>query len=178
MGSLAQAATGLDWDAIYADNLPRVFRFFCYRVGDTAVAEDLTSTTFEKAWRNRDRYRRDEAGFQAWLFTIARNVANDHFRRVPLSDSIDAAADLPSPELTDAEFDRREQFRRLAALLLSLSPPERDLIALKYGTEMSNREIGRLLGLSESNVGTVLSRLVARLRARWDGARAPGGVTR
>lgn len=69
-----------DWDALYAQQLPRVYNFFRYRVGDGPVAEDLTSLTFEKAWRARHRYRRDLGGFGTWLYAIARNVAYDHFR--------------------------------------------------------------------------------------------------
>ena len=52
-----------DWDAVYADQLPRVYNFFRYRFGVTADAEDLTARTFEKAWRARHRYRRDVAAF-------------------------------------------------------------------------------------------------------------------
>nr|HNH84167.1 RNA polymerase sigma factor [Acidobacteriota bacterium] len=77
----AAKAQEADWEALYKEELPRIFNFFRYRVGDASLAEDLTSTTFEKAWQHRDRYRRDLAGFSTWLFTIARNVASDHFRR-------------------------------------------------------------------------------------------------
>ena len=70
----------LDWDIVYRALLPKVYRFFCYQVGEGQLAEDLTSTTFEKAWRRRRRYRRDLSAFSTWVFTIARNVAIDHFR--------------------------------------------------------------------------------------------------
>src|SRR5512136_265216 len=70
-----------DWDALYAEQLPRVYNFFRYRVGDGPDAEDLTAVTFEKAWRARHRYRRDLGAFSTWLLTIARNVANDSYRR-------------------------------------------------------------------------------------------------
>ncbi len=74
------AAAEPDWDAVYTEQLPRVFNFFRYRLANDAVAEDLTSRTFEKAWAARSRYRRDLAGFATWLLSIARNVAVDHFR--------------------------------------------------------------------------------------------------
>ena len=69
-----------DWDAVFAEELPRVYNFFRYRFGDVPDVEDLTSRTFEKAWRARDRYRRDRAAFGTWLIAVARNVAIDHFR--------------------------------------------------------------------------------------------------
>ena len=85
----SRSSQAIDWDALYADQMPRVYNFMRYRVGDGPVAEDLTSATFEKAWRARDRFRRDRAAFSTWLFTIARNVATDYFRRrrpvVPLA---------------------------------------------------------------------------------------------
>ena len=81
-----------DWDALFEEQLPRVYNFFRYRVGHGPEAEDLTSTTFEKAWRARHRYRRDLAAFTTWLFTIARNVAVDHFRQRRLHAPLEAAA--------------------------------------------------------------------------------------
>ena len=51
---IARASTAEpNWDAVYAEQLPRVYNFFRYRLRDTAAAEDLTSQTFEKAWRAR-----------------------------------------------------------------------------------------------------------------------------
>ena len=47
------AAAEPNWDAVYAEQLPRVYNFFRYRLGNDAVAEDLTSRTFEKAWAAR-----------------------------------------------------------------------------------------------------------------------------
>ena len=69
-------AAEVDWDAVYSEQLPGVYNFFRYRVGDGPVAEDLTSITFEKAWRARHRYRRDLAGFATWLLSIARRTCS------------------------------------------------------------------------------------------------------
>ena len=159
----------IDWDAVYRDELPRVYNFHRYRVFNQATAEDLTSITFEKAWRARRRYRKDRAAVATWLLSIARNVAIDHFRRSktrpeePLEDQ--AVPDGVTPE---DEAVRREEQRRLQALLAELPPRERELIALKYGAGATNRAIAKLTGLSESNVGTILHRTVAALRAAWD----------
>jgi RNA polymerase sigma-70 factor (ECF subfamily) len=163
----ASESRAVDWNAVFAQELPRVFNYFRYRGFDRTTAEDLTSATFEKAWRARDRYRRDRAAVATWLVAIARNVAIDHFRRpqreVPLED--DAGRDEATPETAAVlEADKR----RLRALLTGLPERERELVALKYGAGETNRAIARLVGLSESNVGTILHRTVAELRARWD----------
>ena len=157
-----------DWDQVYAEQLPRVFNFFRYRLGDAADAEDLTARTFEKAWRARHRYRRDVAGFATWLLTIARNVAIDHFRARQRHEPLDSAAAMPSSDDTpEQQAVQRSEAQRLAALLATLSPRERELIAMKYGAEMTNRAIARATGLSESNVGTILHRAIEELRGRW-----------
>ena len=160
-----------DWDQVYAEQLPRVLNFFRYRVGDTADAEDLTARTFEKAWRARHRYRHELAGFSTWLLTIARNVAIDHLRarQRPVSyEPLDVEAAVPSPDGTPEQLAvLQSEAQRLNALLATLEPRQRELIAMKYGAEMTNRAIAHATGLSESNVGTILHRAVETLRGRW-----------
>ena len=157
-----------DWDVVYAEQLPRVLNFFRYRLGDTADVEDLTARTFEKAWDARHRYRRDVAGFATWLLTIARNVAIDQLRSRQRYESLNAAAAVPSVDHTSEEQAvQRSDARRLAALLATLPPRQRELIAMKYGADMTNRAIARATGLSASNVGTILHRAVESLRVRW-----------
>ena len=157
-----------DWEQVYAEQLPRVLNFFRYRLGDTADVEDLTARTFEKAWRARHRYRRDVAGFATWLLTIARNVAIDHLRASRRYEPLDIAADVPSSDATpEQQVLQHSEAQRLAALLASLPARERDLVAMKYGADMTNRAIARATGLSESNVGTILHRAVESLRVRW-----------
>jgi RNA polymerase sigma-70 factor, ECF subfamily len=166
---LAEPASEVNWDAVYVRELPRVYNFFRYRVGDGAVAEDLTSTTFEKAWRGRASYRHDAAAFSTWLFTIARNVATDHYRRQRAEVPIEEAAAQPSgADTPEQEALRRADFERLSHLLAELPERERELLALRYGADLTNRAIARVTGLSESNVGTILHRTVHALRARWE----------
>ena len=102
----AVAVEAVDWDATYREEMPRVFNYFRYRGFERVTAEDLTSATFEKAWRARDRYRRDRAKVATWLLAIARNVAIDHFRRsrpeVPIDDG--ALRDDLHPDILRAIF--------------------------------------------------------------------------
>ena len=157
-----------DWDALYAEQLPRVYNFFRYRVGDGPVAEDLASLTFEKAWQARHRYRRDLSGFRTWLLTIARNVAIDHYRARKPHVSLDEAVALAGGATPEELSERRSEFERLTRLLEALPERERELIALKYGADLTNRAIAKTTGLTESNVGTILHRTIQALRAGWN----------
>ena len=163
---LTTAAQSVDWDAVFTELLPKVYRYFCYRVGAGPLAEDLTATTFEKAWAKRARYRRDLSSFTTWVFTIARNVATDHFRTAretaPLADASAVAADVPSPE---AAFEQREHFARLARHIGQLPEREQEILALKYGAGMGQQEIAALTGLTASHVGVIAHRAVKRLRS-------------
>ena len=161
------AAAEPDWDAVYAEQLPRVYNFFRYRLGNDAQAEDLTARTFEKAWSARARYRRDLAGFSTWLISIARNVATDHLRTLKPHLPLEAAEEVAAKETPHDEVSRDSDLARLGALLKQLPPREQELVALKYGAEATNRTIAELTGLSESNVGTILHRVVQTLRRDW-----------
>ncbi len=160
-------ARDADWDALYADQLPRVYNFFRWRVGDGAVAEDLTSRTFEKAWQARHRYRRDLAGFGTWLVAIARNVAADHWRARRNHAPLEAAEGLAGGATPEELAEKRSDFERLSRLLAAIGERERELIALKYGAGLTNRAIAKATGLTESNVGTLLHRTIQSLRAGW-----------
>ena len=158
----------VDWEAVYAEQLPLVYNYFRYRVGDGPEAEDLTAITFEKAWKQRRRYRCDLAAFSTWIFAIARNSAIDHFRQKRETLSLEAVASLVGDESPEATVQQRGEMARLNALLSGLPERERELVALKYGAGLTNRNIAQQTGLSETNVGTILSRVVQRLRAEWE----------
>lgn len=164
----ASAEQAIDWERVYRELLPKVYRFFCYRVGDALVAEDLTATTFERAWSGRKRYRRDLGAFSGWLFGIARRVAADHFRSHRFPVRLEEATSNAAVDPLEETIQKNNDFERLASLLGEASQREREIISLKYGGGLTNRAIARLLGLSESNVGTILHRVVNRVRDEWE----------
>ena len=166
--NLFNPSNEVDWAVVYEEQLPHVYNYFRYMVGDDALAEDLTSTTFEKAWRSRNRYQSQLSRFTTWLFSIARNVARDHFRKAPLESSLDQVPHLADEDTPEIAAQQGENFERLFALLRRLPAREQELIALKYGAGMTNRAIAREIGISESNVGTILHRVVQKLRDDWE----------
>ena len=157
-------AEEIDWEAAYQEYLPRIYNFFCYHVSDESLAEDLTAVTFEKAWRGRSRYRRDLSAFSTWLFTIARNVATDHFRRKERELPLEVVREQADPASLEEIVQQDQDFAQLVSILSEFPARERELIAFKYGAGLNNREIARLMHLSESNVGTILNRTVEKLR--------------
>jgi len=158
------ASTDIDWASAYEELLPRVYHYFCLRVGDRLEAEDLTAATFERAWRDRERYRKDLGTFTNWLFGIARHVTITHFRQNRQGQVITEPTTAEVYRPTEETAAHQEEFERLASLLTSLPEREREIFSLKYGAQFTNRAIAKSVGLTESNVGTMLHRLVSRLR--------------
>lgn len=160
--------SGIDWETVYTEQLPRVYNYFRYRLGDDALAQDLTAATFERAWSKRSRYRRDLGAFSTWLFSIARNLIIDHYRtakwEVPLETADQLETDISLEDMIGLNHD----FDHLRSLLAQLPEREQELVALKYGAGHTNRKIARITGLSETNVGSILYRVVQKLRAQWE----------
>ena len=162
----------VDWDALYEAELPRVYNYFLYKVCNRELAEDLTATTFERAWKIRSRYNPLLASPATWLFGIARNVLREDLRRnkaaeeklEPILDNQQWPATIDVEEI----FQEKQDKAFLQSLLLQLPEREHDLIALKYGAGLSNREIAKTSGLSESNVGSILHRSVTSLQRKWN----------
>jgi RNA polymerase sigma-70 factor (ECF subfamily) len=162
----------VDWDAVYESELPRIYNYFLYKTCNRELAQDLTATTFERAWAARSKYNAIIASPSTWLFGIARNVLREDSRRYeaiekkmePLQDNVQ----LPSAVDVEQNFQQQQDKVLLQNILLELPERELDLVALKYGAGLSNREIARATGLSESNVGSILHRTVATLQRKWD----------
>lgn len=161
-GGTAEAFAGL-----YEQYMPDIYKYIHYRVGNIHLAEDLTSTVFEKALTGFSRYLSDKASFFTWLMAIARHTVIDHYRQqsrrkdMPLEKASDISSGNSSPE---QEAVRREELRRLRLCLERLSQKEQEIVSCKFGAEMNNRQVAGILSLSESNVGTILYRAVRKLR--------------
>jgi len=168
LAAFVNSSGKVDFETMYRSELPRVYNFFRYRLGDDQLAQDLTAETFERAWRHRERYRHDLASFSTWLFTIARRIATDHFRKRRSNLPLEAAKRVTDPQTLEDTAQQRAEFAYLAKLLALLAERERELVALKYGAGLTNRAIARISGLSESNVSTILYRLIRQLRAQME----------
>jgi len=159
---------------LYEEFLPRVFRYLKCRVNDVATAEDLTSSVFEKVLVNFAKYSRDRAAFSTWIFTIARNTLIDYYRvaasKKKQAVSLEEAEDRPTNALSPPEeLENKELAEKLNHCVAQLSPEEQEIIHLRFEAELTNREIAKMLGLSESNVGVKLYRAIRKMRDTFQG---------
>jgi len=163
-----RATSSVDWETVYASELPRVFNFFRYSVGNDMLAEDLTAETFRKAWQNRHKYDHNRGAFSTWLFSIARHTAVDHFRSQKPEFPIESIANLQANNPSETTILQQEDLTRLSTILSQYPVRERELIALKFGAGCSNKEIAIQIGISATNVSTLLHRILQKIREAWE----------
>jgi RNA polymerase sigma-70 factor, ECF subfamily len=159
---LAAQKNPVDFAVLYDRYAQSVYRYFYSRVDSPADAEDLTAQTFLAALESLPRYRH-RGYFSAWLFSIARSKAMDHFRRrKPQVELLETErSDEPDPFTRVAHGD---EIARLLGLVRSLDEADRELIRLRYVADLSFAEISSLLGKKEDAVKKTLYRLLDRLQ--------------
>ena len=152
------------FDALYRSSRDDVFAYVATLLRDRAAAEDVTALAFERAYRRRRTFDRRRGEERAWLFGIARNAALDELRhRRRVAELVVEPEDAVEAEPDDGvEVALRRTTVRNA--LAALPARERELIALKFHSGLSNAELARVLGVSESNAGTLLYRTMEKLR--------------
>jgi RNA polymerase sigma factor (sigma-70 family) len=165
----AQSQAVEPFESLYRRAFPRVYGYVASLLRDRAAAEDVTAQAFERAFRRRRTFRASRGSPEAWLFGIARNAALDELRRrrrraALETEPVDVVAATEPEERAELTL-RRETVRTAIA---ELSGHERDIVALKFAGGLSNREIARVLRISESNAGTRLYRTIEKLREACD----------
>lgn len=148
-----------------------VYSYVRFHVSSADVAEDITADTFLKVFRAADRYDPARGAARIWVFGIARNTLRDHLRRdrvrrhASLGAMRDLAVDAPSPE---ERLLWEEQVGRLLLAVNELNANDREIVGLRYGSELNNAAIASVLGIGESGVRTRLWRALGRLRTIMD----------
>lgn len=149
----------------------RVYAYAAYRLGAGADAEDATSDTFERALRYRSSYDPRKGDPVAWLLGIARRCVDDVLSaRRPTGDLVEEAA---APGDLEPDTVRGLVVR---AAVQSLDPRSQELVALRYGADLTARQIAALLGERTNTIEVALHRALARLRVALsdEPQRSPG----
>ncbi len=165
----AQADTAA-FTPLYHHYYPRIYRYLRARVSSNEDAADLAQAVFLRALAALPTYRERGLPFAAWLFRIASNLATDVQRkRRPVVD-LDAipeefyATDANPPEQAALEGERLD---RLRAVVATLDPDKRELLALRFAGGLTSAEIAAVVGKREGAVKRQLSRIIQGLREQY-----------
>ena len=152
---------------LYERYIDRVYAYIYHRVGNAQDTEDLTARTFYRALDKLHTYEDRGLPFSAWLFRIAHNlVANWHRDRgrrrfLSLDKLWSHSKEGDTPE---EQFEREENHAALWEAIDRLPEDRRTLLLYKFGSRLSNLEIGELLQKSESAIKSLYFRTLATLR--------------
>ena len=157
------------FEQAYSAHAQTVRRHLTYLTGDNAIAEDLTQETFGKFYERQLAEDSDELlNPQAWLLTVASNLAYNHFRSEGRRGAREAAADVPArgPDVDDLLDVRR--------VLAELDQRDRMVLMLRH-SGFSYAEVADAVGIAPTSVGTILARAQRRFREAYEGTRPGAG---
>jgi RNA polymerase sigma factor (sigma-70 family) len=137
----------------------RVYAYVAYRIGDGPDADDVTSETFARAFRRRETYDPAKGPPIGWLLGIARRCISEELSERPTP--VASVADVPGAGAFEDGAMRRVEVARAVA---TLPPRDRELVALRYGGDLTARQIGELVGMRTNAVEVALHRALAQLR--------------
>ena len=155
------------FERLYAEYAAPVYSFLAYRTGNPAVAEDLLADTFERVWASRRRFDVRRGSKKTWLYSIALNRLRDHARREVVEHRALTQLAQQGAEQRNGSANGGLEHVELRQLLLgamdTLEEAERDVLSLRYGGDLSLREIAGLLGVPRSTVEGRLYRGLKKL---------------
>jgi RNA polymerase sigma-70 factor (ECF subfamily) len=152
-----------DFAAIFVALWPRVYAYVWLMLRQREDAEDLASETFERAYEAWAGGHPPRGEALPWLLLIARRLVIDRSRRRRILAWIPLFS-IREPAVVDQAFERSESWVWFEHLRGTVAPRQFEALVLRYQFDLGNSEIGRLMGLSEAGVRTLISRAIAVLR--------------
>lgn len=168
------------FDIFYSENYEKIFYYVRKYIKNKEHSEDITSMVFEKALRGIDNFQWEGISIQSWLYKIARNTINDFYRKKynthTLSinqkvNSKDGSSDMTLEDIIPSNEEgielkviKSDEEEHLYRILENLEENDQFLLYYKYFEDLTNKDIAKLMKLSETNVGTKLQRLRAKIK--------------
>jgi len=154
----------------YNDNKNKIFSYFYYSTWhNRELSDDLTSDTFLKWFEKFDSYN-DEFKFSTWIFTIARNILIDDYKKKNIDISLDETSEITHTEFLkieedfSAKIDLSLNMVIVKEKLLLLNISMREIIIMKYLWDYSTKEISDITWKNEANIRKIISRGLKKLK--------------
>ena len=158
--------TEINLETIYHAYHKNVYNYIAYRINNHYDAEELANDVFVKAMRSLHTYK-PALPMEGWLIGIAKNTVIDYLRKTHKRTFVvlDNVLELIDPNKQPEEvLVLNEDCRELMSAMTRLRDKERQILAMKFATGLSAREIGKLMHISESHVGVTTHRALKKLR--------------
>ena len=154
-----------EFERLYAEHAQALFGYLMYRTGDRGLAEDVVADTFERAMRARRGFDRRKGSEKTWLYAIALNRLRDHDRRAGAEERAVSRFAAGAAEHDDAAgIERVEARQTVSEALELLADEEREAIALRFGGDLTLKEIAKLIGEPMTTVEGRVYRALGKLK--------------
>jgi RNA polymerase sigma-70 factor (ECF subfamily) len=159
----------MTFEEIYKEFFKPIYSYILARVRSDAAAQDIAATAWRKAFEKLDAFDESRGSIRQWLFGIARNEVNMHYRLYYVKKFLSLTGFEDSPSAAeDNDITQKmiyeDEKRLLLAAMAGLKEKERDILALKFYSGLNNRQIAGAVKISESNAGTIINRSINKLR--------------
>lgn len=151
----------LDLKEIYITYSDKIFRYLYWHVGDVYLAEDLTSETFLKVFKNLGKFK--DGYLQAWIYRIAKNLLIDHYRSKKTS-VLEFAENIAVDDNLLEKLAKDENSKKLQKALASLPDNLREVVILRFFEEMSAVQVAEVMNINEGNVRVLQFRALKKLK--------------
>lgn len=166
-----------NFSILFAHTKLIIFRYiYGLHGGPLEEVEDLTSESYSRAWKGRKQFSGDEQAALRWLFTIARHLVIDAYRKkkTHLNDTLEILDDknleamfLPSELSLEDQVARREQFAHLWELMMGLPFDRREMLVLRYILGWQVKQIAEFFNMEENTVSVYIHRSLEQIRLNW-----------
>ena len=154
-----------DLERLFSEHAQPLYGFLAYRVGDSTVAEDLLGDTFERVVKSHRRFNARKGSEKTWIYTIALNCLRDHLRRTQAEGRALERSGTIDDLVQERALEQVGDHDELQRALDRLEPAEREVLALRYGSDLRLQDIADVTSLPLS---TVQGRLYNGLRKLRD----------
>ena len=148
----------MDLENIFNTYYDKIYSFTLLRVGNIQNAEDIASDVFVRVVEKIDTYRPEKAALSTWIFSIAINEIKMYYRGRKVTGSLDELYKLADRLNIEEELLRQDERVHLCQAISELNDRQKNAVLLKYFAGLSNRQVSEIMGLSETNVETILYR--------------------
>ncbi len=147
----------------YLDYSDAIYRFIYWHCGDQHLAEDLTSEVFIRAWKHPEVFKAADSNPQAWLYTVARHILHDHWRKkqtTSLPDNDSLVSDMNLAE----QAAKADDAAQLLKAINKLDERSQLIVTLRFMEHLPVRDVAAIMQLSEANVRTLQFRALRELK--------------
>jgi RNA polymerase sigma-70 factor (ECF subfamily) len=141
-----------------------ILKYVHVRIGrERATAEDLTQDIFLKVWKHRADFDPRRSSLKSWIFVIAINTITDYYRTLKPIEALDEAIPIQDKSPVE-EYEKKDAVRFVLGKVHQLPPPDQELLTLRYVSDLSIKEVARIIGKKPSAVKVAIHRAVVKLR--------------